>query len=291
MSRQRVLITDIAWPDAHIEKSILADAGIEGILAPDGSEATLTALAKDADGIITCFAPVTRTVITAGSRLRVIARTGVGLDNIDVATAAELGITVTRVPDYCVDEVSQHATALAMMLLRRIPQYAASVRHGHWGVRPDLPIRRIAGARAMVLGRGLMGNAVGAKLQALGMELVDKPDGADLLTIHVPLKAETHHLVDDDYLRRLAPGGVVVNTSRGGVLDHAAALAAIDDGRLSGLGVDVLPHEPPPLGDPLLHRDNVIVTPHVAFYSEESLLELRTRAARSVVNILRGASE
>lgn len=289
MSR-RVLVTDIAWPDTSVEESVLAPAGIECTLAPDGDETTLVDLAGDVDGILTCFASVTRPVIAASPKLAVIARTGVGLDNIDVGAATERGITVTRVPDYCVDEVSEHTVALALMLLRRIPVYADSARGGVWGVQPDVPIHRISGRRAMVLGRGRIGTAVAEKLRGLGVSVVDSPDGADLLSVHVPLTEATRNLIDADYLGRLAPGAVLVNTSRGSVVDSAAVLAAVESGHLAGVGLDVLPVEPAAVDDPLVRHPNVVITPHVAFYSQESLRDLRTRAARSVVEVLEGRS-
>lgn len=285
---QRVLITDVAWPDTSIEDAVLSAAGIESVLAPDGDESTLSRLAGDVDGILTCFAQVTRRVIEAGPHIRVISRTGVGLDNIDLDAASERGIPVTRVPDYCVDEVSEHALALALSLLRRVPQYTALARTGSWGVDAATPIHRIRGSRAFVLGRGQMGSATAHKLAALGMELLDGPDGADLLSIHVPLTDETRGMVDAAYLGRLAPHAVVVNTSRGGVVDHDALRAALESGQLSGAGLDVLVQEPPSPEDPLLDRDDVVVTGHVAFYSEESLIELRTRAAQCVVDALKG---
>lgn len=287
MSR-RVLVTDVAWPDTLVEEAILAEAGFELVVSPDDSESTLCRLAADVHGVITCFASVTRRVIEAAPHLRVIARTGVGLDNIDVTAAAERDIAVTRVPDYCVDEVSEHAVALALMLMRGIPQYAETVRRGEWGVRPELPLHRIRGSRAMVLGRGLIGDAVAQKLAGLGLEVVETPDGADLLSIHVPLTEHTRHFVDAEYIGRLAPGAVIVNTARGAVVDLDAALTALDEKRVAGLGLDVFPREPLPGDSPLLDRSDVVVTPHVAFYSEESLTELRTRAAQSVVDVLKG---
>lgn len=284
----RALVTDVAWPDITIEEEILGRAGIDVVLAPDTREPTLVELAQGCDAILTCFAQVTGAVLHAGPRIRVVARTGAGLDNIAVDTAAELGITVTRVPDYCIDEVAQHTVALALALRRRIPAYMHAIREGRWGIQPDIPIHRVRGSRAMVLGRGRIGSAVAEHFRSLGMVVVDQPDGADILSIHVPLTESTRNMVDAAYLERLAPGAVVVNTSRGAVIDVAAALAALDSGRLCGLGVDVLPTEPVPADSPLLSRPDVLVTPHVAFYSEESLVELRTRACASVVNSLKG---
>ncbi|MYV99891.1 C-terminal binding protein, partial [Streptomyces sp. SID3343] len=152
---RRVLITDVVWPDLDIERSVLEPAGFDVHLASAADEDTLTAAAHDADAILTCFASVTARVIQASAKLAVVARLGAGLDNIDTATCAELGIDVTRVPDYCVDEVATHSMALALSLWRRLPQYDAHLRAGGWGTLPErLPVRRLAGARVAVLGRG-----------------------------------------------------------------------------------------------------------------------------------------
>ncbi|MBO4208529.1 C-terminal binding protein [Micromonospora echinofusca] len=270
---------------------MLEPAGFEVRLATAGDEATLVAAAAEARAILTCFAPVTEPVIAAAPDLAVIARLGAGIDNIDVEAARRRGIAVTRVPDYCVDEVATHTVALALALWRRLPQYDAATRAGRWGVASDLPMRRLAGARAMVLGRGRIGSAVADRLGALGFEIANEPDGCHLLTVHVPLTDRTRNLVDGPLLHRLAPGAVLVNTSRGAVVDLPAAVRALDEGQLTGLGLDVFPREPLSLGDPLLARPDVLLTPHVAFYTEQSLAELRRRAATSVLDHVRPQPE
>lgn len=287
MTGRTVLVTDIAWPDLAVERELLEPLGYEVVLAPDGREETLVAAATEASAILTCFAKVTAAVIDAAPGLEIVARTGVGLDNIDVEACDRRGIPVTRVPDYCVDEVATHAVAMALSLWRELPRYDAALRAGRWGTDPQrLPLRRLAGARAAILGMGRIGSAVAARLRALGMEVGTEPDGADLVSVHLPLTGRTAGLVDSAFLGRLRPGAVLVNTGRGGVVDLDAVAAALDEGRLRAAGLDVFDPEPLPPDHHLRERDDVLLTPHVAFYSEQALAELRSRAARSVLDRL-----
>lgn len=280
------VITDIVWGDIDVERSVFAEAGLTVTLAGSHDEHILAAAVAEASAILTCFAPVTRRVIEAAPRLQVISRLGVGLDNIDVVTAAERGIAVVRVTDYCVDEVATHAVALGLAAWRRIPAYDAVTRAGGWGIRPELPLRRLAGSRVAVLGRGPIGREVGRRWAAMGAEVVDDPAGAHLVSVHLPLNDLTRGTVGDQVFDATARGATVVNCGRGPLLDLDAALRALDDGRLGTLALDVYPTEPLPPGDRLLHRRDVILTPHIAFYSEGSLVELRERAARNAVDAL-----
>jgi D-3-phosphoglycerate dehydrogenase len=284
------VITDIAWADIELESALCAAAGVEVRLVGSHDEETLSAAVTEADAILTCFAPVTAAVIEAAPQLRVIARLGVGLDNIDVAAAHSRGIVVTRVRDYCVDEVATHAVAMGLSLWRRLPGYDAATRRGEWGVRPALPVRRLTGSRVAVLGRGPIGRTVAMRWLGLGVEVVDDPAGAEIVSVHLPLNPGTTGSVDDRVFDAVRRGAVVVNCGRGGLLDLDAALSALDDGRLSGLGLDVYPVEPLPPGHSLLSRPDVLLTPHVAFYSDGSLRELRERATRSVIDVLTGTT-
>lgn len=286
MSGATVVITDVVWPDVEIETRLCAAAGLRARLVGSHDEDVLRASVADAEGILTCFAPVTRAVIEAAPRLRVVARMGVGLDNIDVRTAQQRGIRLTRVPDYCVDEVATHALAIGLALWRRLPAYDRVTRAGGWGIQPDLPVPRLAGAMVAVLGRGPIGREVRRRWAALGTQVTGDPAGADLVSVHLPLTERTRGTVDERVFDRVRPGAVVVNCGRGGLLDLDAALRALDDGRLRGLGLDVYPVEPPPPEHPLLARDDVLLSPHVAFYSTGSLRELRERATASVVREL-----
>lgn len=284
---ERVLITDIAWPDDSIERSILESAGFDVVLADSSDEARLAELAADAVGILTCFAQVTRSVIDAASRLRVVGRTGVGLDNIDIERCAERGIEVTRVPDYCVDEVATHTVALALSLWRRLPAYGLRAQTGGWGSDPDgAPLRRLAGRRVAVLGRGRIGSVVARRWAGFDVEVVDAHHGADIVCLHLPLTDATKQLVDDAFLADLAPGAILVNTGRGGLIDDDALLRALDAGVLSGAALDVFRQEPLPGDSPLLGRSDLLLTPHMAFYSGEALEELRTRATTNILPAL-----
>lgn len=285
-----VLVTDVVWDDIEIESSRLAEVGHRAILAEDPSEETLARLAAEhrVVGILTCFAPVTERVIDASPDLRAISRLGVGTDNIAVAHAESRGLPVVRVAEYCTNEVAVHTVALALAAWRRLPGYRAGMVAGDWGTSAQpSPVRRAQGARAAVLGRGRIGDAVATALGALGFEVTDEVDGADLVSVHVPLTDETRHLVDAELLARLAPGAVLVNTARGGVVDLDAVLEALESGQLAGVGLDVFPDEPYDPSSPLLEHPNAVVTPHVAFYSEESLAELREKATVNLIEALR----
>ncbi|MFE4423996.1 C-terminal binding protein [Streptomyces sp. NPDC056817] len=281
---RRALITDIAWPDDSVERGVLEAAGFEVALAPSSDEDILAAAAEGVDAILTCFATVSERVIRSSPTLRVVARLGAGLDNIDTAVCADLGIQVTRVPDYCVDEVATHSLAMALALWRRLPQYDAALRSGAWGTDPrTLPVRRLSSARVAVLGRGRIGREVGRRWAALGVEVTDTPVDADIVSVHLPLTDDTRRSIDEKALSSMRPGGVLVNTGRGPVVDTDAVVAALDSGQLAGAALDVFDAEPLAADSPLRSRDDVVLTPHVAFYSQEALVELRRRAAESVV--------
>src|SRR5689334_12848990 len=163
MSHYRVLLTDYAWPELEIEQAILPEAGAELIVAPDGDERTLTALAHEVDAILTCWARVTRPVIDASSRLRIISRLGIGLDNIDVPHATERGIVVTNVPDYCLDEVAEHALALIFALARKVAFFHGATKHGRYDLKAGLPLWRVRGKTLGIVGLGNIGGRLAAK--------------------------------------------------------------------------------------------------------------------------------
>lgn len=310
-----VLLTDRAWPDAGRERRVLEDAGLRVVEAPAAGEDTLVALARDAVAVMTCFAPVTRAVIESAPHLKVIARFGVGVDNIDLAAATERSVLVTNVPDYCVDEVAEHALALLLCCVRGVARYDRDVRAGGWRPQVAAPLFRLQGRTLGLIGYGRIAQRLAAKVSGLGLRilaydpavaerpgasaavaasgvtLVDLPTlltESDLVSIHAPLTPSTRHLIDETRLRMMKRGAVLVNASRGGLVDGAALTQALIDGHLAAAGLDVFSTEPLPVDDPLRRLENVVLTPHVAFYSEESLAELRDRAARDVVEVLSG---
>jgi D-3-phosphoglycerate dehydrogenase / 2-oxoglutarate reductase len=304
----KVLVTDYAWPSLDIEREALTEAGATIVEAQTGEEDELVALAQDAVGILTCWKQVSSVVLDASPGCRIVARYGVGLDNIAIEHATRLGIVVTNVPDYCVDEVSEHAVALALALARKIVTFSRQTRDGGWDNAAAGHIYRIRGQTLGIVGCGRIGQATGAKAHALGMHVVgfDKYqqhvseevelvatldellERADVVSVHLPLTPETESLVGEAELRRMKPTAFLVNTARGPIVDKSALIQALKEGWIAGAGIDVLPQEPPDSADPLLQLDTAIVTPHASFYSEESTVELQRRTAECVADLLRG---
>jgi len=302
---QRVLLTDRPWADDSIERGILAAAGIELIEAPAGDEATLSQLAVDCQAIMTCWAKVTEKVIASSPGCRHVARLGIGLDNIDVAYATSQNIVVTNIPDYCIEEVVDHALALLLGLARNVAFHYLKTKQGVYDLRAGQPLRRIAGQTLGVLGFGRTGQLLREKAQGLGLQVIahsatgnDRGTGcemvsqaelfrrSDFLSLHAPLNPQTQHVVNAHTLATMKPHAVIINTSRGPLIDHAALWQALQANQIGGAGLDVFEPEPPNLADPLFSDERVIATPHIAFVSHESLINLRERTAKQVVDVL-----
>lgn len=305
-----VLVTDHPAPTLDIEESVLAPLGMELVVARTGVEEELLALVPPADAILTCFEQVTDAVVGAAPNLRVISRYGVGVDNIAVDAASARGIPVTNVPIYCIDEVAEHSLALLLALIRRITTYDRSVRSGQWDLDVGTPIRRLAGSTLGVVGFGNIGRAVAHRALGLGLtvlisdrsatqeevraaggrlveldELLAESDG---VTLHVPLTESTRHLIDADSLALMKPSAVLINCARGAVVDLDALTDAITAGQLAGAGIDVFEPEKLPGDHPLREMGNVVLTPHVAFYSEDAIADLQKQAVENVASVLRG---
>lgn len=306
--RGRVLITDYTWPDLSVEKSVLEPAGIELIVAESGEPDELTELAAGADAILTCFRRVPAPTLRAATRLRAVVRYGVGVDNIDVKEATRLGIPVSNVPDYCVEEVADHALMFLLALNRRLRPLSEVISSGGWGMAGPVPWRlrdRVLG----LVGFGRIGRAFAQRASVLGMRIListrapvlhDLPPNAevaefetvirdsDVLSLHLPLLDSTRHLINAEVLGRMKPGAILLNAARGGLVDTAALLAALESGRLGGAALDVCDPEPIPADHPLRLRNDVLLTPHTAFYSDGSIAELSRRASEQVVAALNG---
>lgn len=306
MSQAKVLLTDYAWPDVEIEHRVLKQAGLELVVAPSPDPEPLAQLAADVAAILTCWAPVTAQVIQAARHCRIIARLGIGLDNIDLQAARQRGIVVTNVPDYCVDEVAEHTLALVLALLRGVPHFHAETKSGHYRRECPWPLRRVRGMTLGVVGLGQIGTRVAQLAQALGMQVLGTSQNrktvpgvrwcsleellprADVISLHLPLTPQTRHLLDRRRLLAMKPGSYLVNTARGPLVDHAALSEALQSGHLAGAALDVQAEEPPRLDQPPYCLPQVIVTPHVAFASDCSVAELRRRACEEVVRVLSG---
>ena len=307
----KVLITDYVWPSTDPERAVLEAGGASVVVAPDGREATLVELARDADAIMTCFAQVTENVVRAAEQCIVIGRFGVGVDNIAVSTATELGIAVTYVPDYCVDEVSDHVMALLHAWNRKIALFDRSVKERGWGSQPlTMRMMRLRGKTIGIVGFGRIGQAVAAKarafglhilatdpivsaesVEALGGKMVDLPTllaESDFVSLHTPLSDATRNLVGPKELAMMKQDAFLINAARGPLIDEIALYEALKTGTIAGAGLDVMVDNSPSQDHPLLSLDNIIITPHVAFFSQESTLELEQRAAAEVVSVMQG---
>lgn len=298
--------TDFPWADAEVERAILAEVGCTLDVASDDREETLAREVGDADVILTCWAPTSAKVIDAAPLCRHICRTGIGLDNIDVEHATKRGILVTNVPDYCVEEVAEHALAMVFALGRKIAAAHLATKRGVYDLVAALPIERLGGKTLGVVGLGRTGSLLARKADAINMRVIGTnrsrkaPPGvewvpldrllaeSDYVSLNCPLTEETHHLINAETLAEMKPTAFLINTSRGGLVDHDALAAALAAGEIAGAALDVQDREPPDLTRAPYNDERVIVTPHTAFCSTEAIYELRSRVARQAVDFLRG---
>ncbi|HEX4129751.1 MAG TPA: C-terminal binding protein [Pirellulales bacterium] len=308
MPRHRVLLTDFAWPDLEIEHGALAAAEAELIVAERGDAATLEGLARahQVDAIMTNWAKVPGPVIGASPRVRIVSRLGIGLDNIDVAYCTANKIPVTNVPDYCLVEVAEHALALLMSMSRKAAFYHAETKAGRYDLQAGPPLRRLEGQTLGIVGFGNIGRCLADKARCLGLKILATSRSAkqapgvefcdldtllarsDYVSLHIPATSDTKHLIGAAQFARMKPTAYLINTARGAVLDEAALAEALRRGQLAGAALDVQATEPPDLSKPPMNDPRVIVTPHAAFVSQESLENLRSRVARQVVDRLAG---
>jgi D-3-phosphoglycerate dehydrogenase len=311
---QYVAVTDSPAGEAlDIERSVLADMRVERVTAR--SRVDFAAALREADGVLCMHARIDAHVIGAMLHCRIIARFGSGLDNIDLEAARAAGIPVAGIPDYCVTEVADHTLALLLSWNRKILDYHQFVQSGQWGEGGQStgnwacgPLTRLSTQTLGIVGFGRIGQAVASRARAFGMpvlawsrnpvrtvaerlgvtitELPDLLEQADFVSLHVPLTRDTTRLIDVPQLDRMKPGAVLINTSRGGLVNEEALVAALREGYLGGALLDVYERSPLPARHHFQGLSNVILTPHVAFYSEDSLAELRRRAAEAVRDAL-----
>jgi D-3-phosphoglycerate dehydrogenase len=305
----KVLVTDYAWKSLRLEQEILERVGASLVVAKTGSEDEFVQLAADVDGILTCWKRVSEKVIRNAPRCQAIARYGIGLDNIDVEYATKMGIVVTNVPAYCVEEVSDHAMALLLSLARKVAFYDRAIKSGSYDLQAGTPLHRLKGQTLGIVGFGKIGRAVYRKARGFGLKVIvydsivvqlpeegdvdqvsfkDLLKRSDYISIHAPLTSETRHLFNLEAFRQMKPTAFVINAARGELIDTNGLLRALDEGLIAGAGLDVLPKEPPDLADPLVRHPKAIITPHAAFNSEESLEELQRTAASQMADVLSG---
>ena len=307
----KVLATDYSWPIVDRQREILADAGIEFVTASGTGEDALVEQVVDADGLINGLAQITDRILHAAEKCKIVSRCGVGVDNIAIKSANELGIAVTYIPDYCVEEVADHVTAVMLALNRRLIQFDRSVKETGWHSRDtSVPISRLRDMTLGIVGLGRIGRAVSLRARSFGLNvlaadpivsaedaaeagarLADLPDllrESDFVTVHAPLTPETQNMIGEAELATMEPTAFLINASRGPLIDESALYQALTDGGIAGAGLDVLVDESAADDSPLLGLDNVLITPHVAFLSREALIELEERSAQAVVDVLQG---
>jgi D-3-phosphoglycerate dehydrogenase / 2-oxoglutarate reductase len=305
-----VVITDCDHGDVDPELAVLDGHDVELRVLACRTPEEVAAQAGEADVLINQYVPITAAVLDALPRCRLVVRYGVGVDNVDLQAAAERGVWVANVPDYGRDEVADHTLALALALLRGVVALDRSVRDGTWDLDPARPLRRLATLTWGVVGCGAIGTAVARRAAGLGMRVLgyDLPtvrseapiervpleellEEADLVSLHAALTPDTRHLVGAAALARMRPTAHLVNTARGGLVEEAALLAALDDGALAGAALDVLEREPPDeLGWRLARHPRVVATPHAAWYSEEAFHTLKSEVAREALRVLGGGA-
>ena len=310
------MIADYDYGDVDVERRIIEGAGFDLVPAQCKSEDEVITVARDADAVVTQYARVGARAIDSFTRCRVIARYGTGVDIVDVDAATRRGIQVTNAPNsWCSDEVADHAVALWLSAARKIPQYAAATRRGEWRWQTGKPIHRLRGRVLGILSFGAIAQSIAERVRPFGVEVwthdpfvdageVEKRDvrpvgfdelvrGSDYLVIQAPLNAKTKGLFNEDVLRRMKPSAILINTARGPIVCDRALHRALEEHWIAGAALDDIEEEPAKRRDweaenPLFQLDDAIITPHAAYYSEESILTVREIASNEVVRVLTG---
>jgi D-3-phosphoglycerate dehydrogenase / 2-oxoglutarate reductase len=304
-----IAVSDSVFPNLNPAREVLSRVGAELLLAEEPTPEAIMQVARNADAVLVTYAKITAEMISQMTRCRIIARFGIGVDNVDIPAATKAGIVVTRVPDYCIDEVSDHTMALLLALARKIPFANSRAHAGHWEMSAVVPIYRLRGSVLGLVGFGRIPQLVAPKAKAFGLKVisydpfvspetmnragVEKVEFSELvsvsdhISIHAPLLPETDHLFNASIFCKMKPTAYLINTARGPIVDEQALAQALDQGHLAGAALDVLSREPPS-ASPLFGRENVILTPHMSFYSAESLIDLQRKAAEEVVRVLSG---
>ncbi|MBM4237289.1 MAG: C-terminal binding protein [Euryarchaeota archaeon] len=306
----KVVITDYIYGEPDEERRILEKIGAELELHECRSEEEVLEAAKDADGILNTYAPVSRRVIEGLRRCRVVVRYGIGFDTIDLEAATEKGIVAVNIPTYCIDEVADHTLALILSAARKVVAYDRIVREGKWDWRDARPIHRLRNQTLGLIAVGRIGRALIERAKPLGLRIIASdpyvPDekmremGAepvtlekllaesDIVSVHTPLTKETRHMLRYEQFRKMKRSAILVNTSRGPVIKVPDLARALEEGLIAYAALDVLEKEPPGRDDPILRQENLVLTPHASFYSEGSVREVKITASEEVVRVLTG---
>ncbi|MBZ0332535.1 C-terminal binding protein [Halomonas sp. ANAO-440] len=305
-----VLMTDTIFPDTLVEQDVFQKESIDFRLSPSGELASLGELGKDADALLVVYADVSAELIEQLDRCKIIVKAGIGYNNIDVEAASRKGIIVANVPDYCQDEVADHTFGMFLALVRKICHLDSQVKQGVWNANQAKSVPQLRGKKFGLLGCGAIGQQVALRARAFGLEVVgydpySSPDllaqhhisqiedfdeflhEVDFLSLHLPLTEDTRHILNKSTLSKMKETSVVINTSRGGLIQENDLFTALIEGRLAGAAMDVLEKEPPEGAPELSSLDNVVITPHTAFLSQDSVAALRKKASQEIVRTIR----
>jgi D-3-phosphoglycerate dehydrogenase len=308
--KKRVLLTDYGFSDITHEKRLILGGGFDLIESQCKTEEEVIALSQDVDALLVQWAPITRRVISQLRNCSVIVRYGIGVDNIDLEAAKDYQIPVCNVPDYCVEEVASHTIALSLALQRRLVATDQRVRQGVWQILPPGPILATSQSTFIVMGYGRIARSVAGKAAAMGFQVKacdpfvsqeDMDDSgvtkvsfeqalaeADILSLHLPLNGQTRHAFNRQAFEQMKRTAILINTSRGGLIDTHELALALSEGILGGAGLDVFEKEPLENDHPLRHTPNTLLTSHTAWYSEQSIPLLQRLAAEEVCRGLSG---
>ena len=307
--KAKVVITDYVWESLDVERKTLGELAELVPLKTKKPEEFLDA-AKDCDALLNTYAgPITADVMSKMPKCRIIARYGIGVDTIDLEAATKAGIIVTNNPTYCIEEVAEHTMALLLACARKIPFYDRMVRSGRWEVPPGKPIYRLVGRTLGLVGFGNIARQVAVRAAAFGMRVLyadpfvkegqfDAPakkteldsllSESDFVSLHPPLTPDTRQMMNDRAFSRMKPSAFLINCARGPVVDTDALVRALDAKKIAGCALDTTDPEPLPDPHPLRGRENVIVAPHAAWYSEEAMAGLQAGAPGEVRRVLTG---
>ena len=311
MSKFKVMVTDYEYETLEYEEKVLGEIDAQFLKAQARTEEeVIEAAPKDVDGLLVQYAEIGEKVFEALPDLKVVARYGIGVDTVDLEAATEHGVKVVNVAEYCQDEVSDQAFALLLACARKTVLLNNDVKAGNWDFNVGKPIYRLRGSTLGIIGFGKIPRKLAEKAAAFGFELlaydpfVDEEVAkkyevelveldelmkeSDFVSVHAPLNENTKHMVSTKEFKLMKESAFIINTARGAVIDEAALIEALENEELAGAGLDVTEQEPIEKDNPLLDMDNVIINPHVGWYSEDAQVELQTRAAKGVADVLVG---
>ena len=306
----KVVITDYEYENVEKERKIVEEAGFIFRAYQCRNEEELIQACKEADAVIVQYCEITERVIAAMEHCKMIVKYGIGVNNIDTEAASQKGIYVCNVPDYGVDEVSNHAITMILALSKKLLKINNSLKNGIWGYQTAEPLFRMAGKTLGLIGLGRIPSAVAQKMRGFDLRIlaydpfISAEEGrrrgaemtsfetliseSDYISIHCPLTEETTHLFRESVFKKMKKTAILINTARGPIVDEKALAAAVQTGEIAGAGLDVFEQEPIDKNHLLLHLENVICTPHCAWYSEEAVDAVQRKAALEAVNVLQG---